>query len=432
MTGRRPTVLLLSHRPVDTPGGVQRWCASLASGLAGWGWEGAILEQCPERRGSLPAFSLVEGPEARRLHAVYRLSDARSWRDTWDDPRWDDLVARALHWSGAQVLHLAHPDGWGGRPLSVARRLGLATVVTVHDWSWVCGRGQLVPPGGLPCDGADADRCGRCLAAQLERGPIRGAVARHAPGPLRRRVADQDQRTLAQRRPASRKALARWTRRQEGLLRSLEDADAVLAPSNWAAELLARHGLRRDVGILGHGVDAPSVKPPPALGPPTFGFFGAGGVTKGLPFLLRVWRRLPPTAAPLEVHGPHASLPGARAKFLGPYDPAQLWPRFASLHAILVPSLWPENRPLVIDEAHAAGRPVIASRAGGLQECVREGVDGALLPPGDEDAWVKAICRLLDEPQVLMRWAEAVTPPDTVGAFARRHRDVYARLLQPP
>jgi len=48
---------------------------------------------------------------------------------------------------------------------------------------------------------------------------------------------------------------------------------------------------------------------------------------------------------------------------------------------IIVPSEWYENYPLVVMEAMAAGKPVIASRIGGLPEMVEEGITGFLFEP---------------------------------------------------
>ena len=50
---------------------------------------------------------------------------------------------------------------------------------------------------------------------------------------------------------------------------------------------------------------------------------------------------------------------------------------------VVMPSVWWENAPLVIAEAHAHGRPVICSNIGGMAESVRHGVDGLHFPAGD-------------------------------------------------
>jgi glycosyltransferase involved in cell wall biosynthesis len=61
----------------------------------------------------------------------------------------------------------------------------------------------------------------------------------------------------------------------------------------------------------------------------------------------------------------------------------------------LIPSLWAEPFGIVALEAMASGRPIIASRHGGLVDTVVDGETGILVPPNDSDALRRAIERLL-------------------------------------
>ncbi len=93
-------------------------------------------------------------------------------------------------------------------------------------------------------------------------------------------------------------------------------------------------------------------------------------------------------------------------------------------HAVVVPSRR-EGLGLVAVEALALGRPVIASRTGGLPEVVTPGA-GVLVTPDDPDALAAAL-RALPLP----------APPDPAPAVARHdlstviaaHREMYARAI---
>jgi glycosyltransferase involved in cell wall biosynthesis len=61
---------------------------------------------------------------------------------------------------------------------------------------------------------------------------------------------------------------------------------------------------------------------------------------------------------------------------------------------IVVPSLWYENAPAVILDAYAHGRPVVASRIGGIPEIVEHEVTGLLVEPGNLETLAAAIDRL--------------------------------------
>lgn len=70
-------------------------------------------------------------------------------------------------------------------------------------------------------------------------------------------------------------------------------------------------------------------------------------------------------------------------------------------------SVQPEPFGRVIVEAMLAGRPVIASAAGGATEIIEDGVTGVLTAPGDARTLATAICRLLQDPVLAKRIAEA-------------------------
>src|SRR5207248_1149017 len=72
----------------------------------------------------------------------------------------------------------------------------------------------------------------------------------------------------------------------------------------------------------------------------------------------------------------------------------------ALMHAIDVfamPSIW-EGFGLVLLEAMAAGRPIVASRVATIPEVVEDGVTGLLVPAGDPQALSDALAALADQP----------------------------------
>jgi glycosyltransferase involved in cell wall biosynthesis len=84
-----------------------------------------------------------------------------------------------------------------------------------------------------------------------------------------------------------------------------------------------------------------------------------------------------------------------KVKFLGwREDIDEIMPLFDML---VLPSL-NEGMGRVLVEAMAAGKPVVASRVGGIPDLVRDGVTGYLVPPADEKALANGIKKLLDDP----------------------------------
>jgi glycosyltransferase involved in cell wall biosynthesis len=79
----------------------------------------------------------------------------------------------------------------------------------------------------------------------------------------------------------------------------------------------------------------------------------------------------------------------------------------AAFDMLVLPSILPEPFGLVVAEAMAAGKPVIATAHGGPTELVVEGETGSLIPPNDPYALASAIKSLLADPDEAARLGRA-------------------------
>ncbi|PIQ83183.1 MAG: lipopolysaccharide heptosyltransferase II [Candidatus Omnitrophica bacterium CG11_big_fil_rev_8_21_14_0_20_63_9] len=108
----------------------------------------------------------------------------------------------------------------------------------------------------------------------------------------------------------------------------------------------------------------------------------------------------------------------------------------ASMDLMIVPSTYPESFGRSVVEAHAVGRPVIASRIGALAELIRDGETGLLVPPNDPHVLAEAIGRLiLDEPlrQRCVQAGRARVEADwTLDRMVERTLAVYDECLTKP
>jgi len=64
----------------------------------------------------------------------------------------------------------------------------------------------------------------------------------------------------------------------------------------------------------------------------------------------------------------------------------------------VAPSVWQDAFPLAVLEAMARGKPLIATRVGGIPEMIEHNVTGLLVPPSDEESLAKALAELLSDP----------------------------------
>jgi glycosyltransferase involved in cell wall biosynthesis len=156
------------------------------------------------------------------------------------------------------------------------------------------------------------------------------------------------------------------------------------------------------------------------------GFFGQISALKGINVLFDAAERLVAeniSNVTFDIFGDYAGQPdefrtdflarlqkaGPNVQFNGPYGRPQIDDLIRSVHAVLVPSVWWENSPLVIQEALRNRRPVICSGIGGMAEKVRQGVDGWHFPAGNAMALANLLRNLAKDPERLNRLASAMT-----------------------
>ena len=92
-----------------------------------------------------------------------------------------------------------------------------------------------------------------------------------------------------------------------------------------------------------------------------------------------------------------------------------------------------EGTPLALIEAMAAGRPIVATRVGGVPDLIDEGIHGRLVEPREPEALAKAVAELLRDPkqraELGARALERQRRELGVDAMIRRLEDLYESLF---
>jgi glycosyltransferase involved in cell wall biosynthesis len=115
--------------------------------------------------------------------------------------------------------------------------------------------------------------------------------------------------------------------------------------------------------------------------------------------------------------------------FIGKYRHQDLAAHMAEIDWVVVPSIWWENSPLVIQEAFHFGRPVICSDIGGMAEKVCNGVDGLYFRAGDASSLAHVIQEAAGAPELWERLRSGITPIYHMEAHARKLASLYGDLL---
>ncbi len=312
-----------------------------------------------------------------------------------------------------EIVHVHHVLQLGVEVLPLIRRLLPAAqiVMTLHDYYAICAQdGQMCTPDGLLCAGSSLDACRRCL-------PDRSATE--------------------------------FRLRDLHIRGALRVVDRFVAPSRFLRDRFVEWGIEPErIEVIRNGLP-PATPAAPRSSPDgrrdRFGFFGHINRFKGATVAAEASGRLSRTgiAHALTVHGGTAfqtedtvarfrrALDAAPdARYAGPYRRSDQSRLMAAVDWVVVPSIWWENAPLVIQEAFLHGRPVLCSDVGGMAEAVRDAIDGLHVPVGDAAALAQAMHRAAEEPDLWRRLACNIATPRTVADAAADHAALYADLLR--
>jgi glycosyltransferase involved in cell wall biosynthesis len=92
---------------------------------------------------------------------------------------------------------------------------------------------------------------------------------------------------------------------------------------------------------------------------------------------------------------------------------------------VIVPSLWWENSPLVIQEAFHFGRPVLCSDIGGMAEKVTDGVNGLHFRVGDAVSLAETMRRAVETPSLWQRLHDGISPVYGMAEHIERLSHLY-------
>ena len=249
--------------------------------------------------------------------------------------------------------------------LASAKLLGIPTVLTTLDHWNICPNGTLSRPDNTICDSFQGSQCGECFPRQL---PL---FSRKILGNLRAKVFD----------------------------RSLRACDCVIALTHTSQAVLEKYGLPRSQLItiyhyqLGNKIPNNNITP---FEQPTILFVGSLLRYKGLHIILQ---SLPSIIS--KINDAKLLIVGSSAdnrykseinalikrtgiennvSFLGKLDNEKVLEIIARSHVVVVPEQWSSSfGPVVLVEAMALGKPVIASRIGSTPEFIDDGVSGFLV-----------------------------------------------------
>jgi glycosyltransferase involved in cell wall biosynthesis len=415
-------IALVVHKfPPSSMGGTENYTLNLAQELSRHGHQVFVFYRAePTVAGQRMIWENRQGFQVCRVSPGFDVKTASAparFLDTFYSREIEHAFARFLDQSRPDLVHFQHVMWLSYRLIAMAKQRGLPALLTLHDYWFLCANSQLIRPDAQVCQGkAWGLNCARCALAQAD----------WPGGNLLRPM------------------IAPAFRLRDALVRGAAlRADRWIAPSHFLIKQYVKGGFPAERFVyLENGIDVERIRRyphQPSAGGMRFTYLGSLAWQKGVHIVVEAFRAIPAEKAVLRIYGDPTVFPDYAASLRQLADPANTFLEgmvpneevgrvLAETDVVVVPSLWYENSPMVIQEAFAAGVPVLASQLGALADKVRHSVDGWLCPVGDVAAWRGVVLSLGEHPERVEQCQGSIPAPLTVREHIALLQDIYQRV----
>jgi glycosyltransferase involved in cell wall biosynthesis len=302
--------------------------------------------------------------------------------DKYIDNKIDDAFRKMVKETKPDLIHIGHLSHLSTNIVKIAKQeFSLPVVYTIHDFWLFCLRGQYIREDMSLCTGCNERNCYCCLKSRFKE-------------------------------HLTKKMIHKYYEHMKAIRKHI---DLFLAPSEFLLNFFKANGVPESKMILSkYGFEKSQItftkKRYFANSRISFGFLGRIIPVKGIKLLLDAFDDRLNEKSNLHIFGDGGRdfryLNSAKRKNIivkGGYDNGNIQQILDQIDVLVVPSLWYENSPLVIQEAFLAGKPVITADIGGMAELVEPGKDGFLFRAGKVRSLQAVMMRIVKDPTLLNR-----------------------------
>ncbi|MGC8581678.1 MAG: glycosyltransferase family 4 protein [Thermoplasmata archaeon] len=340
-----------------------------------------------------------------RVHRVNKWKGDYNLRDKYVDEKMDDIFRSYIDKVNPDIVHIQHLSHLSTNIVSIAKNYGLPIVFTIHDFWMFCPRGQLLTPEYELCSLPDKERCVSCLSY------------------LHTTMDDINE----------------YIKHMHDIL---DKIDIFVSPSKYLMSFYHSMGIDpRKTVYSRYGFIKGRIKYRKKIYREwdhiNFGYIGRIIPAKGIHLLIKAFSSINKENITLKIYGTTGKnryylekiAKNSNILFMEGFDNRNIDYILNSIDVLVVPSIWYENSPLVIQEAFMKGIPVITSNIGGMAELVKDGINGFLFTPGDIESLKGKILAIAQNPSILNNVNPIPDDVQDIHEDVRHLENIYRRLL---
>jgi glycosyltransferase involved in cell wall biosynthesis len=338
---------------------------------------------------------------------------------------------------------LAGSNGIGISHLRAAKKKGAKVIMTFHLASYTCATGTLMYKGKTPCGGKiNAIKCSACYLHKKGLGGTSNILAAVSTI-LKRLHVDTSKLNHPMGTALGTASIIR--RKEEKLHELMELCDHVVCITKWYQQVLHINRVHMNkVSFIEQGLPTAFSENIERLNqkdtPIKLMFLGRISPFKGLHLLIEALVNFSATEIELSIFGNSDGTDyevQLREKtkgkvnicWKGVLDQDKVQEEMHQHDLLCLCSTFSEMSPLVIQEARAAGLPVLASNAPGNIEQLDHGTNGLIFAMNDLESLKKQLKNIIENPEILIELKKNIQVPHSFSKVAREYDNLYQKLL---
>lgn len=380
-------------------GGAEIIVEKLAKGLAKKNNEVIVITSSPDNtehteiRDSVKIYYLNK----TRLYPVYHQTNVNGllkplWHvfDLWNN-NIKKSIKKIVTKEKCDIIHINNFKGLSLSCFSVGRDLNIPTVFESHDFSLICPRANLIKANNTLCTNRNI-------------------------------ICDN------------------YVKIQRKLLNDY--VDLMISPSQFMIEKYKNNNFFNNTNCvkIPLGIDFESKKSLKTYDTIDITYIGSLGKHKGVSTLITAFKKIKNSNIKLHLIGKgydeeefkQLAKNDDRITFHGFVKNENINEFYELSNIIVVPSICYDNSPLVIYESLTTGTPIIGSDIGGIPELIKDGVNGLLFEPENDDDLNKKLLKLINDIELLKQMEDNAfnsIPNNSIDNMIEQTINEYEKLL---
>lgn len=357
------------------------------------------------------------------------------------------------------IIHFHEIESLSGCLLSLTRKLNIPYLIDIHNYWFLCAQRDLMDQNKSVCiNYNNGVKCASCRVLPSSsrvgwmyvgyfRQTYIGKAFDKLISLLHKKRIQHEFSTKSTAIKTNHKRPSIYKERRSFFVSELNKAGAIIFPSKKTRTVYHNYGVDNadSYCVLPLNTNYSIIRPKPLPKPNPdkiiFGFIGGVLPQKGVHILLEAFhsiQRKHNGQCELIIYGAGDNVYEDELKqhnyegvlFKGRYQPDRINDVLKTIHVAVVPSLWEDCSPIVLNELRLSRTPILGSRIGGIEEAIKHDITGFLFEAGSISELAGYMEKIIHSPEIISKFMAAEDFTFDLNSYMDNIHNIYNQTLK--